>query len=136
MAQLFIWNDSYNTGIASIDAQHKKLVEILNQLFSAMEKGQAREILGKLLDELIQYTVTHFATEEKYFKLYGYTESITHKMEHDALTKKAVELQTQYKAGKMVMTTQVANFLKEWLSGHILGSDKKYVPFLVGKGVK
>jgi hemerythrin-like metal-binding protein len=136
MSDFFTWNDTYNTGIKEIDAQHKKLVEILNQLFEAMGKGQAKEVLGKLLDQLIEYTVVHFATEEKLFKLYNYPESVAHKAEHAALTKTALDLQGKFKSGKAMITLEVANFLKKWLGEHIMGSDKKYSPFLIGKGVK
>lgn len=135
MGMLFVWNDTYNTGIKEIDAQHKKLVDILNRLFAAMEKGQAKEVLGKLLDELIQYTVVHFGTEERYFKQFAYPEGIPHKKEHDDLASKAVALQKDFKAGRAAISIEVGEFLRQWLMKHILGSDKKYAPFLMARGL-
>jgi hemerythrin-like metal-binding protein len=133
---LFTWNDTYNTGIATIDTQHKKLVDILNRLYAAMEKGQARDVLGKLLDELVQYTVVHFSTEEGFFARYGYLETISHKKEHENFKAKALALQKDFASGKTTISAQVGAFLKDWLSHHILQIDKKYAPFLVSKGVK
>ncbi len=136
MPMMFVWNDSYETGLKEIDAQHKRLVDILNRLFAAMEKGQAKDVLGKLLDELIQYTVVHFGTEERYFKQFGYPEAISHKKEHDDLASKAVALQKDFKAGKAALSVEVGEFLRQWLMKHILGSDKKYAPFLAAKGLR
>ncbi len=136
MASLFVWNDSYSTGIREIDAQHKKLVDILNALYDAMSKGQGNQALGKLLDELIKYTVVHFATEERLFKLHGYPDTLAHKREHDELASKVLQLQKDFAAGKVSLSMQVASFLKNWLTNHILGADKKYAPFLSSKGVK
>jgi hemerythrin len=136
MAALFIWNPTYETGIKSIDLQHKKLVDILNELYDAMGKGHANEMLGKILDELIQYTIVHFATEERLFKQHGYPEFVAHKKEHDDLTAQVKKLQADFKSGKITLSMQVATFLKDWLKVHILQTDKKYVAFLVSKGVK
>jgi hemerythrin-like metal-binding protein len=136
MAVLFAWNDSYNTGIKEIDTQHKKLVDLLNSLYDAMGKGQANQVMGKIFDELVKYTASHFATEERLFKQHGYPEAAAHKREHDTLTAQALALQKDFAAGKTSMTLATANFLKDWLKNHILGSDKKYAPFLIAKGVK
>jgi hemerythrin len=136
MAALFIWNPTYETGIKSIDTQHKKLVDILNELYDTMGKGHAKEVLGRILDELIQYTVVHFATEERLFKLHGYPDYAAHKKEHDDLTAQVKKLQADFKSGKITLSMQVATFLKDWLKVHILQTDKKYVVFLVAKGVK
>jgi hemerythrin-like metal-binding protein len=84
MASLFVWNDSYSTGIREIDAQHKKLVDILNALYDAMGKGRAISPLANAR-RAYQYTVVHFATEERLFKLHGYPDALAHKREHDEL---------------------------------------------------
>lgn len=136
MAALFIWNPTYETGIKSIDTQHKKLVDVLNELYDAMGKGTANQALGKILDELIQYTIVHFSTEERLFKQFGYPDFVAHKKEHDDLTAQVKKLQADLKSGKITLSMQVATFLKDWLKVHILQTDKKYVAFLIAKGVK
>ncbi|MCC6408567.1 MAG: bacteriohemerythrin [Planctomycetes bacterium] len=131
---LMTWTDKYATGIASIDNQHKKLIEMLNNLQDAMLAGQGNEAIAKILDGLVQYTVTHFAHEEKLFATHGYAEAASHKAEHDKLAKQVLEFQAQIKAGKTKLSAAVMNFLRDWLNNHILGTDKKYAPFLKGKG--
>ena len=124
------WNDKYSVGIRNLDDQHKKLIEILNQLYEAMKAGKGNEILGKVLVDLITYTKTHFAAEENLMQIRNYPHFAAHKAEHDKLTKKAVELEQQFRAGKTALSVEVAQFLKTWLNDHILGMDKKYGPFL------
>ena len=135
MALLFIWNDSYKTGINTIDTQHKKLVDLINELHDAMTKGQGSQALGKIVNGLLDYTVIHFTTEERLLKQAGYADFDAHKKIHDAFTAKVREMKKDLDGGRKMMTLEVSTFLKDWLSGHILGTDMKYVATLKAKGV-
>jgi hemerythrin len=130
------WSDKFSVGITSIDNQHKKLVEIVNKLHTAMLAGKGNEILGGIFNELVKYTSEHFATEEMYFKVHKYSQEAIHKKEHEDLVKQALELQKKFAAGGTGVTMSTATFLKDWLGKHILNSDKAYSEFLIGKGVK
>lgn len=133
---LMTWNRQLELGIPSIDSQHKKLVEMLNTLFDGMHAGQGKETLGGVLRGLIAYTTTHFKHEESLFTTFGYGERLAHKREHEKLVEAVLEIQAKYEAGSGALSIEVMNFLKRWLSEHILGSDKKYAPFLIAKGVR
>jgi hemerythrin len=133
---LFIWNDSYKTNITGIDAQHKHLVDLINSLYDAMSKGQGNKALGGILDELYKYTVVHFGDEERLMLKTGYPDYAAHKKIHDEFTARVVAMKRDFEAGKVSLSLQVATFLKEWLSGHILGTDKKYAPYLASRGIK
>lgn len=132
---LMNWSDNLSVNIKEIDEQHKKLVGMINELHEAMKQGKGSDVTGKVLAGLIQYVATHFATEEKFMKTHAYPEYLKHKAEHDALTKQAADLQNQFHEGKPVLTVELMSFLKNWLTNHILGTDKKYGPYLNGKGV-
>lgn len=132
---LMQWNPKYSVNIREIDQQHQKLIALINELYDAMTAGQGKETLGKVLNELVNYTVYHFGVEEKLFQQHGYPETDAHKAEHVKLTKTASELKQKFDAGKAQITVEVMNFLKDWLNGHILGTDKKYSAFLNSKGV-
>jgi hemerythrin len=123
---LLTWNDSYNLKIRELDEQHKKLVNILNQLHEAMGKGQSRDVLKPLLAELVRYTETHFKNEEAYMTRFAYPEFAAHKALHDELTKKALDLKIRYDGGQTMLSVETLNFLKNWLITHIQGEDKKY----------
>ena len=132
----FAWNEKYSVHIREIDEQHKKLVSLVNELFEAMQAGKGKDVLGKVLSGLVTYTKSHFATEERLMRDHGYDEYLVHKQVHDSLTKKVLELNAQFQSGQTALTIQVSNFLKDWLTNHILGTDKKYSALLNRKGVK
>jgi len=130
------WKDEYSVKIQTIDSQHKKLIDLLNQIYDASRVGKGKEILGKILNELVTYTKIHFATEEEFFKKFSYPGYIQHKIEHDKLTKQVTDFQEQYAIGRVTLSIEIMQFLKDWLNGHILGTDKKYSEFLNSKGLR
>lgn len=130
------WNENYSVDIKEIDDQHKKLTGLVNELHDAMMVGKGKEALGKVLNELVDYTHHHFATEEKYFDLYDYPKSETHKEEHKKMLENAAAIKLKSDKGEKVVTIEVMNFLRDWLHDHLLGSDKEYAPFLKSKGMK
>ncbi len=132
---LINWNDSLSVNIKEIDVQHQRLISIVNELHDAMKSGKSKEILGKIFIGLQQYVATHFATEEKYMSQFNYPDYNAHKIEHTKLTQKVVELQKKFENGDPVLTLELMNFLKNWLQQHIIGTDKKYGPFLNSRGI-
>uniref|UniRef100_A0A831UAW2 Bacteriohemerythrin n=1 Tax=Geobacter metallireducens TaxID=28232 RepID=A0A831UAW2_GEOME len=132
---LITWSDTLSVKVKQFDDQHKKLVDMVNQLFDAMKTGKGNQVMGDILKQLIAYTQTHFAAEERLMKQYGYPDFEAHKKEHNALVMQVLDLQKQFQEGKAVLTQNVMTFLRDWLSKHIQGDDKKYGVFFNGKGV-
>lgn len=130
------WKDGYSVNVAKVDDQHKKLISLVNQLYDAMQVGKGSTVLGKVLKELVDYTVYHFGTEEEMFRIYSYPEYAEHKKEHDDLTRKAKELKTEFDNGNNLITIEVMRFLSNWLNVHILEVDKKFGIYLNSKGVQ
>jgi hemerythrin len=129
------WNEKYSVNIAEIDRQHQQLIGHVNELNKAMRSGKGRQVLESVLKALIQYTQTHFATEEQLMKTHCFPDYLNHRHEHQTMTQKVLKLQEQYNAGNIAITIETMNFLREWLDQHIMGTDKKYSVFLNGKGV-
>lgn len=130
------WNSKYSVGIAQIDAQHQKLIGLVNDLNAAMLQGRADEIMGEIFDDLISYTATHFAHEEDLMRRYSYSDLAEHKAEHDRLVKKVRLLQEEFHSGSMVISLDLMAFLRNWVVSHICGMDKKYSPHLQAAGMK
>jgi hemerythrin len=134
---LMTWTEEMSVGVKVLDDDHKKLVSMVNELHAGILGGRRQEALGGVLDQLVSYTKVHFAREEEMFARTGYANAVEHKKEHDELIKKALELQARYKGGATSMLSlETMSFLKNWLSHHILGIDKKYGPHLNAKGVR
>lgn len=133
---MFEWNSIYSIGVAQYDDQHKRLFAIAQKLYEAMSSGQGRAVLNDIFDELVEYTRTHFASEEALMVRYGYPDYTIHRQQHEELTQQVLELREKYRSGQIALSITVMNFLKDWLRNHIYDSDKRYGQFLNTKGVR
>ncbi len=130
------WDSSFETGIASIDGQHRKLFEMINDLHDAMQQKRSKEAIGQILGRLIDYTGSHFGHEEQAFRSTGYPEEAGHKQEHARLVEQVLALQAKFNRGEAVLTQSVIEFLQDWLIKHIKGTDMRYAPHLKKHGIK
>jgi len=126
MAELISWSPKYSVNHPVMDAQHKQLIGLINELHSAMCQGHGKDVLQKILDELIKYTKVHFGSEEKLMRDMNYAEFTQHRHIHKILTQQVIRLQNKFKEGKILLSIEVMKFLKDWLINHIQGTDKKY----------
>ncbi len=132
---LIEWNSDLSVNVAEIDKEHKKLVGLVNELHEAMKSGKGKEVLGKILTELEEYTKTHFSHEEEILGKHGYPAIFSHKKEHQNLISAVQEYKKKGEAGNL-FTLEISKFLKDWLTNHILKTDKNYSSFLNSKGIK
>jgi hemerythrin len=134
---LMTWTEKLSVGVEVLDDDHKKLVGMVNELHDKMKAGHGKEALGKVLDELVNYTKFHFEREERFFAKTGYPAAFAHKQQHDDLTKQVLDVQTKYKGGAVAtLSLDVMDFLRNWLVNHIQGSDQKYGPHLNAQGIR
>lgn len=133
---LIKWNNSLSVNVGEIDKQHQKLVQLINQMHSAMREGKGEEIIGDIINKLIKYTLNHFKTEEKYFDKFNYPDSDAHKHEHQDFVKRVNEFKSGYEKGRLGLSIRILNFLSNWLRNHINGSDKKYTECFNKNGLK
>lgn len=130
------WTEKLSVGVAVLDDDHKRLVAMVNELYDAMQAGHGKELLGAVLDRLVQYTRVHFEREQKLFEQTGYPAAAPHRQEHDTLTGQVLDVQRKYMAGaSAALSIDVLRFLKSWLINHIQGSDQKYRSHLNSKGI-
>ncbi len=106
------WNESFETGIEEIDAQHKHLFEVINRLAACFKAGRAETGARESLDFLNEYTKEHFYAEEEFMRVLGYQNLIV-KMDEGFL-----------------ITADVATFVADWLAHHINEVDMGYVQFI------
>lgn len=132
---LITWNDSYSVKVKQMDEQHRKLVEMINQLHDAMKVGQGKQVVGDVLNALVSYTKTHFASEESLMKTYGYPGYEDQKKAHANLVGQVGDIQKKFLDGNAPLSQDVMAFLKDWLIKHIQGSDQKYGLYFNSKGV-
>jgi hemerythrin len=130
------WNDSFSLGNATIDDQHKILFGLINKLNQGIMEKQGRQILDWALDEVVEYTMTHFKTEEDLMRDHGYPALAEHKGQHDAMAAKLAEFRKRYETGQEDLSMEVLMVLIDWLHEHLGASDSKLKPYLCDKGVR
>ncbi len=118
------WDNSLSVGIATIDAQHRTLFELINRLEGVSELQRTE--LESVIDALLDYAQIHFQTEEEYFQRYAFTERDAHEREHSEFIVQAVAFRKQFEEGCNVPVRQIHGFLIDWLSRHIRVSDMKF----------
>jgi hemerythrin-like metal-binding protein len=131
----FTWTTQYSVKVNELDNQHKKLFDLINQLYDALNQGKGKEIVGPILDGLISYIRSHFSTEEKILSAQHYPEFTQHRQQHDLFVKKVFELQAQYQSGQLAMSANVLSYMRDWLVSHIMKTDQSYTTFLTAKDI-
>lgn len=132
---MFDWSGNFSVGVGSVDGQHQNLFALCRELHDAMVAGQGKAALSRILDRLVQYTVVHFAHEERLMRLHDYPGLAEHKAQHEALTKRVLQFQQEFESGRAAITVQLLQFLRNWLQQHIQGSDQKLAPYLKQRAV-
>ena len=125
----FDWDDQYSVGINSIDQQHKKLFELISHFYERIRQKETKLAISEVLKGLTGYTEIHFSTEENYMKKYRYPLYERHQAKHAKFVEKVTDFQIRFQAGELVIPIEIANFLKDWLSDHVLQEDQRYAPF-------
>ena len=133
---LITWNPALSVDVELFDEQHKKLIDMINDVHDAMKVGKGNDVLGAILSGLVAYTATHFADEERLMDAHDYPDRAQHKLEHRRLVRQVIDLQKILEAGRTVQTLDVMMFLKDWLVKHIQGNDSRYGAFFNDRGVK
>ena len=121
------WNSSLSIGIEVIDEQHKQIVSYINELDTAIRDKDDKGI-KHVLDELIDYTMTHFAFEENLLQKGGYPHFDAHKQVHETFKKRIEEYVTQFEQGEAV-GRKLLSMLRVWLTNHIKRDDMDYGPW-------
>ena len=139
MIEIFPWNEEFRVGIEEIDKQHRRLVEIINELANISLEIDKRKF-NAILKELGEYTIYHFSSEEKIWDRYlsKTPQDITHKKKHREF-EKAIENIAKNAQKSLTEQTilELLQFLVDWLANHILYTDRRmaYATILVQKGM-
>ena len=119
------WESDLDTGIEVIDGQHKRIVEMINDLHAAqlqMDKGA----VARVIEEVVDYTLSHFAFEETLLEDAGYQFSRAHKKVHELFIRRVNVMRTRHQAGEDV-ADELKDLLGRWLFNHIRNDDANYV---------
>ena len=120
------WEARYQLGVARMDAEHKGLIEAMNEVYSLDADGAAKATVDAALGRLATLTQKHFADEEAHMESIGFPDLGTHRIIHKNLLDKFTKLYGEFQAGDGKVGRAFFDFLKFWLQSHIMGIDRKY----------
>ncbi len=132
---IFPWNPNFETGIAVIDEQHQRLVDLLNKLAAHLAYGTEEPGLASVFDELADYAQYHFRTEEAIWQKYlpGDEAYSAHEKTHREFVDEVLRLKSGQQALRSErVVDEVVSFLTHWLAFHILESDKHMARIVQG----
>ena len=125
---MYEMKEEYKIGVELIDEQHKKLFELADKAYLLLKDDFSLDKYDKIvhiLEELKDYTIFHFKSEEEYMESINYKRLFTQKIEHEEFIKKieAIDLRNiDEKQDESLV--KILNFLNDWLTEHILKTDK------------
>jgi hemerythrin len=120
----FEWTDDLNTGIPEIDLQNRRLGEYINTLDHAKLTAN-REQVAQVLEQLLDYAVSHFLFEEQLMESAGYEFRKSHERIHEIFAKRLAEFRGRFAKGEEV-TDELLAMLKNWVEIHIKQEDRSY----------
>jgi hemerythrin len=127
---MFNWKNDYETGVELIDEQHKKLFEIANRAYQLFKNDfyiDKYDRIVQIIEELKDYTVFHFTSEEEYMLKVGYKRFLSHKVEHDDFITKFQDIDLKrIDKGQNDYILELLNFIYKWIDEHILVKDKQH----------
>jgi len=124
----FEWDNKFVSGNKIVDNDHKKLVGLINELYTEMSSGDGKNIVDNIISQLADYSEYHFKNEEKLMRDIAYPHFEKHKAQHKTFAKKVASFVKKTK--KDSISIEVASFLKEWMTNHILSADKDLVNYM------
>jgi hemerythrin len=127
------WTPAMSVGIETLDTDHKMLVGLINQLDDAIAKGEAEPIIASVINGLVDYTEYHFGREEAMMRACGYAGLDSHIVTHHHIIEALQHLRDAYAGGfRDGIEHRLLDFMRNWITKHILGEDMKYAPAMKG----
>lgn len=131
-----IWNEKrHGIGIASLDEQHRQIVEQVNRVISAIEGGASSEVMHELMDGLILLARQHFDFEECLMSEHGFPGLEGHAREHLGLLQKLDMFNETLFFSDPHRLKLIQAFITDWAELHLLKGEKVLGKYLTSKGL-
>ncbi|PKL45967.1 MAG: hypothetical protein CVV42_18075 [Candidatus Riflebacteria bacterium HGW-Riflebacteria-2] len=121
------WSDEFNVGCPGIDAQHKELVEKVNELERLLACGEADdENFSDAILFVVEYARTHFRDEEELMQKMQYPGFVAHRKLHDQMVNHLANFLKDMQSGNGGTFSELVSYLYVWIQAHVLIEDRKF----------
>ena len=128
-SELVQFEESHVVGHAAIDDEHRKLMEVTNDLYRAIKGGDDRRVLDRCFAHLKNYTTQHFANENAFMERSGYPQKDAHIRHHDAFIERLAMLYDSYRNGDQGAGMDLLALLGNWWRNHMEEDDMALAEF-------
>ncbi len=126
----YLWREEYGVGNQTIDDQHRRLFDLLDKLYDAVCAGDGVSQAESVLQELMDYTREHFYAEEAMMREARYPGVEAHCVEHERLLSQVKLRIAAIQRGDRISSIELLEFMNNWLSSHILQSDRQVCEYI------
>jgi hemerythrin len=130
-----IWDESFSVKVKSCDEQHQKLFSLIQRLQDSIGTAEESKVVQGVLIELVEYTQTHFKTEEGLLEQTKFPELERHCLQHEAFKAKLTEFKESLENASGTLSFAMVEYLKNWLVRHIKMVDCQYSKHLNANGI-
>ena len=126
----FKWSSDHSVYLPEIDAEHRALYRLGDELHKALLAGAAVVQQKPIVANLLESAEEHFRHEERLMRAMHYTAFTWHKSQHDAVRKRAKAVVTRMEKGDSAAAAELLNFLAVWLRDHMSVADRMMGAYL------
>ena len=122
---LIEWRDEFSVGVASVDLEHRDLIDLINDLHGVMGEGATQEQVISALGEIFAQISAHFALEEKLMRDTGYVSLAEHKDDHEKLLDEIRDIMDRVEDDGSFEEARLSSELESWFTEHFKTHDAK-----------
>ena len=125
--EAFAWGPTFVTGIETVDAQHHRLVDLINEMgdVSIVREGMSEGSMQILFKQLSDYAREHFHDEEALMRKAGLdARHVDLHVRHHHMFVEQLSSMWRARAAMRHPCETFYDFLSSWLTFHILGEDQ------------
>ena len=126
------WSEKMSVGVPALDADHKKMVDLINGLSKTMNEGGSVDEVCQAINALVDYARYHFEMEERLLRLTRYPGIEDHMETHRKMTAQITAYADRFNENpEAFRVIELYDMMSRWLMQHILREDKKYHEHMV-----
>ena len=128
---LIEWQDNFSIGIASVDHEHRQMIDLINELHGRLTTEASKEEIRRFFGEIDAKIAAHFALEEKEMRDFRYDRFEDHKADHERLLDEIRDIADAFEAEAYTEYDDILGTqLREWFTEHFRSEDARLHRFL------
>ena len=122
---LIEWKPEFSVGVASVDFEHRALIDLINDLHEAMQEHGTHDHVVERLGDIYAEVSGHFALEERIMREAQYPDLDAHKADHESLLDELLDVIDGVEKDGSYDERKLSEGMERWFSEHFRTHDAK-----------